>query len=356
MGLGVEGPRLGMAAPGYPIPRWAQRGLLGLGKKPISRRFLLAAKAPLAEAIISGVMLRALRSRIRLPLACAAIGMAAAAGLEVAAHRLVPEAWNLRGYRGRRLGAKAPGELRVATLGDSMTWGYGVRTGQAYPAVLEAALRDAVAGAYPVSVANLGFNDDGAVCFAPTLQAYAGLDPDVVILYAGREDAPRTTLDCGRFASPVFRATGLLPLSPLVAREWYYAWRFGSAARGYEQERRRSPAAAAAGSSRHVRLVIDVITSLVAAGRGAVLGTEPSFGRADPQCRDRHAELRLQAERLGSPMLRWVDSDALFGPGERDAMTLDGTHLTASGNARLAGAFVPAVLELAVRLGHPVAR
>jgi hypothetical protein len=66
---------------------------------------------------------------VRALLAVAAVGacLACVVGVEVfAAHRVRQTAWNVRGYRGRLLGKKAPGEVRIFAVGGSTTFGYTV--------------------------------------------------------------------------------------------------------------------------------------------------------------------------------------------------------------------------------------
>ena len=64
---------------------------------------------------------------------------------------------NAAGLRGREVEEeKLPGRRRVAVLGDSITFGYWVADGDAYPRQLEALLRAARPAAEPVEVLNFG--------------------------------------------------------------------------------------------------------------------------------------------------------------------------------------------------------
>ena len=136
---------------------------------------------------------------------------------------------NRWGYRGPVVGAKRPGETRIVMLGGSTVFGYGVFWDQAIPAVLERELRQADP-THPVSVINLGFNNEGAFALVPTLRDFAYLDPDVAIFYAGYNEGfgdlgPNTAVY--RHESPVFRAFGYFPILPLVLREKAVALRTG---------------------------------------------------------------------------------------------------------------------------------
>lgn len=130
--------------------------------------------------------------------------------------------YNLWGYRGPSLPAKRPGEVRVAMLGGSTAFGYGVTWEQAIPAVLEGELNRR-SGMPPVTVANLAYNNEGAYSFRYTLEDYLWLDYDMAILYEGYNDVPFNPPDANtqvfRHESPIFRLAGYLPIFPMVFRE-----------------------------------------------------------------------------------------------------------------------------------------
>ena len=127
--------------------------------------------------------------------------------------------YNVWGYRGPTVGRKEAGEYRVAVLGGSAAYGFGVRWDESMPALLGTRLRDVA----PVVVVNLAYNTQGAYAFVPTMDDYAYLKYDAVLLYESYNDllsdptAP--TRSVFRRESPVFRLTGYLPIFPIVARE-----------------------------------------------------------------------------------------------------------------------------------------
>jgi hypothetical protein len=128
---------------------------------------------------------------------------------------------NVWGYRGPTVPRRHSGEPRVAVLGGSTVFGYGVTWDQAFPAALERLLAASAPGPQ-WSVVNLGYNNEGAYSFRFTLEDFAYLEPDVVILYEGYndmigDDGPNTALF--RHSSPVFRLTGYMPILPLVFHE-----------------------------------------------------------------------------------------------------------------------------------------
>ena len=128
--------------------------------------------------------------------------------------------YNVWGYRGPSTGAKQPGEVRVAVLGGSTAYGYGVNWEDSIPALLERLL----AGESPaVTVVNLGYNNEGAHSLKFTLEDYLWLDYDIAVLYDGYNDvtldAPDANRQVFRRDSPVFRWTGYLPIFPIIFKE-----------------------------------------------------------------------------------------------------------------------------------------
>jgi hypothetical protein len=136
---------------------------------------------------------------------------------------------NRWGYRGPVAPGKKSGEVRVAMLGGSTMFGYGVSWSEAIPAVLERQLRERPDGTRFRTI-NLGFNNEGAFASLPTLQDFAWLDYDIVTLYHGYNDmlgdaAHNTAVY--RHQSPVFRLTGYYPILPLALQEKAMALRTG---------------------------------------------------------------------------------------------------------------------------------
>ncbi len=167
--------------------------------------------------------------RRKLVFAIAAIVMAFGAtvlallGADVLLHRRAERSagLNIWGYRGPTVPRRHAGQPRVAVLGGSTAFGYGVTWDEAFPAALERSLKASSPGPQ-WSVVNLGYNNEGAYAFRFTLEDFAYLEPDVVILYEGYndmvgDDGRNTSLF--RHGSPVFVLTGYMPILPLVFHE-----------------------------------------------------------------------------------------------------------------------------------------
>jgi lysophospholipase L1-like esterase len=123
----------------------------------------------------------------------------------------VPVRANRFGYRGPDWEvAKPTGAFRIALLGDSQTFGYGVREDDAYPASLERALRGRDPGrAWEVlNFAMIGFNtaQEAEACSLDAL----GFEPDLVILafFPNDVDPPVRPVDvAARPAAPTGAGT-----------------------------------------------------------------------------------------------------------------------------------------------------
>ena len=145
---------------------------------------------------------------------------------------------NMWGYRGPALGEKARAEFRIAVLGGSSVYGYGVLWNEAFPHVLEQELNArAPGGGATYRVANLGYPNEAAYSFQFTMDDYEHLASDMFILYEGYNDlGDEPRYQVFRRDSPIFRATGYLPIFPMVFQEKAFALRHGGdIAQGYRE-------------------------------------------------------------------------------------------------------------------------
>jgi lysophospholipase L1-like esterase len=299
---------------------------------------------------------------------------------------------NVWGYRGPVASKKRPGDVRIAVLGGSTVFGYGVMWDESFPAQLEQRL-NAGAGTRRFSVVNLGYNNEGAYSFRYTLEDYAYLHADVVCLYEGYNDLAGygANESIYRHASPLFRVTGYFPILPLVFREKAMAIRYGGdlnaayvaegktvfeptlAARAksgaltaaadigasIEQQIARlgteapAPTVAPAGRGcsapwiEYCQRVSAAIDYALAAGQRVIVVGQPHLtgdrGR-DRQIRQQRAVAAMVHERYaGRRDVQYVDLGGAVDLNQ-PAMAFDGMHLTREGNARIADRLVPTVL------------
>jgi hypothetical protein len=291
---------------------------------------------------------------------------------------------NIWGYRGPILGRKQPDERRIAVVGGSTAWGYGVPWIGSFPARAEQALnaiaRDAGRG--PVRVANLAFNNEGAYSFQFTLRDYAYLDYDVALLYTGYNDLHSDTWGGNtqviRRQSPIFRLTGYWPLIPVILPHRFPILQFlqrGGGRRAEFQpdlatqgptagnEIRRalkeqlgalserpggdsleSPQACSGRWVGYCGLVEAAIREAIARGERVLVVTEPYI--ADRHISQQRALAGMLRQRFGGdPRVHYANLGRLIDlrdPG----LSFDGMHLTARGNVRVAEALVPQLMEV----------
>jgi hypothetical protein len=307
--------------------------------------------------------------------------------------------YNRWGYRGVVLGAKRPREVRVAFLGGSTAFGYGVSWRETIPIYLEELLRARVPGGRPVTVANLGFPNDGAYSLRYTLEDYRYLHADIVCLYEGYNDLmadpDRPYVNVFRRASPVFRLTGYLPIFQVVFREKASLLLYGDSSGVYKRARGEAVTAfnpnitsratgealnAAVSISdslerqlgklskptpttvdhpettgcempwaHYCRGIFEAVDYALAAGQRVVVIGQPYLlkeGRARHEWQQRTMSAVLAQRYAGNPNLRYVNAGPSVDIGDK-RYGYDGMHLTAVGNRIVAGYLADPLLTVA---------
>jgi hypothetical protein len=280
-----------------------------------------------AALVIEGVLL-------------AAIGLVA---LDIRAHKRVESLGgvNMWGYRGPVLHEKQPNEVRIAIVGGDLAFGWGVAADEtlaAYVRRLVSLDLDRAGGANrPVVAVNLGAQGLGLSEYAPWIEHFAYLRPDVICVLPDPAGHP---LREGRFLpdrrSLVFDGFGYSPILPLVLQE-RGAMNHSTALRAAGQllELADAPASStvpmqgdAAGFIRS-----SVAAAAHAASRGVVVVLPPD------------ADDHLRGATSGDARVRAVDL-AEVAALRGDELRLDRFHLSAGGHSRAAEAVAPAVLQL----------
>jgi hypothetical protein len=152
---------------------------------------------------------RAIDAFLLCELACsAALGLAA---LDLFVHSRVAlrTGVNTWGYRGPATFHKTSNERRIAMVGGSAAFGVGVDSKESLPSQIELATQRA--GHLETSVVNLAEVGAGAGSYIQTLEDYAYLQPDLVVVYDGYASA-ESGVRRGRHASAVFRRFGYAPI------------------------------------------------------------------------------------------------------------------------------------------------
>ena len=296
--------------------------------------------------------------------------------------------YNVWGYRGPAVGGKEPGEWRLAVLGESTAFGYGVRWDEAIPAYLEQLLNaSGLPDGRSVRVVNLAFNNEGAYSYKFTLRDYDYLDYDGVLFYSGYNDLGSSNHHNFRHTSVVYRLTGYMPIFPVIFQEKAMALRYNgdleSAYRGRQtafqpnlgERATASALMAAARISRSLdqQFAIPMADTLdepaVAVGAacgprwahycgemhesvGIALGAEKHvLVVTQPYKVDHHVEQQdrlvefLRARFPANPRLHFANVGRTVDLKE-PALAYDGLHLTVRGNRIIAEALVPHVRPL----------
>ena len=330
-----------------------------------------------------------------------ALGTSALLGIDIYLHGRYQKSagYNVWGYRGPSVGRKKPGEYRIVMSGGSSAFGYGSNWDEAIPAQLERML-NASGGLPPVSVVNLGYNNEGAYSFRFTLEDYLWLDYDVACLYEGYNDTmgdpngPNVAVF--RHDSPVFRLTGYLPIFPIIFREKAAALMYGNVSELYRFGDKTvfRPNVAKRTAAESLRVAADVgdslsrqldrataeparrITDVASTGckppwqeycRSVLVATEVArqhdkqvlvvtqpyeLGKVGERHIEQQREMAAMLQRRfgGDPMVRYVNLGTtvdLYDP----ALSFDRMHLTAEGNRRVARALVEPVVAMAAVRG-----
>lgn len=290
--------------------------------------------------------------------------------------------YNVWGYRGPSLPARRANEWRVAMVGGSTVFGYGVRWHESIPVFLESLLRERLAASgTAVAVANLGWMAEGAHAFRFVLRDYAYLGVDTVVLYEGYNDlsdAPNRRLY--RQSSPVFRLTGYMPILPLIVQEKATLLAGGQQAVVFDATLARRTGVRALEGAQAVsdalarqldRLAPDVASDAdvsapavndcgrwidYCASVAAAIDESRAAGRrvlvvSQPRISAAHEEQQAALRRLVGQ--RYVQDRGVGYLDLSDAIDLrdqqvayDGMHLVPDGNRRIAAALVEPVLAL----------
>ena len=311
---------------------------------------------------------------------------------------------NLWGYRGPAIGKKRAGEYRVAVLGGSSAYGYGVTWNEAMPHQLEDLLMDQTERpADRFRVVNLGYNNEGVYSFTFTQRDYDYLQPDLICLYEGYNDLSGDpqgeNRSVFRRTSPVFRLTGYLPIFPIIFKEKaammlaggdpsaLYSSSHKTTFRPNLATQATADALRTAGEigqsleqqlgriavepPRHVgavdgtgckypwgqycRSIGDAIGLALERRRQVLFITQPYMPGA--YLRQRHMEQQREAAAMvarrfaGNPNVGYVNLGETIDLDDQ-RLSFDHMHLTAEGNRRAAAALVAPVTQMAARATH----
>ena len=253
---------------------------------------------------------------------------------------------NVWGYRGRpRL---KPVGLRVAIVGGSAAYGYGVDWENAMPYYVDSAIErwgQRVPSPVKVDAVNLAALGDGAASYVHTLRTYEYLRPDIVCIYDGYSGMGTTGAFGARHASIVFRATGYFPiLDDVVARR---EPRMSADRAGVDPMLRddaTGDVTCGGGSRAYCEAIAGTVAWARAHGMSAAVVTPPYISRRHAA---QQASLALMlAERFGGDRrFRYLNMGTKIDLRDRN-LSFDGVHLTPRGNQTMAQELTPPLFEV----------
>ena len=290
------------------------------------------------------------------------------------------------GYRGPVARQRRPYEIRVAIVGGTRAFGWGVPA-SALPAELGRVTMlttDRPGGdARPVAVVNLGRMGAVPDDYPEIIEHFAYLQPDYICVFDDlgvRGGSPTTGTGA---TSGIYQLTGYAPALPLVSREKGMIWRLGDVRLGYAApgaaghsstsltgrvagrtleaagqmlaaadqtlsllvSRHHTPSSLDPAAGAYAGAMIAAIESAHRHARGVIVVTSPA--ETVGQAANLHALHAALDGRIGSaPWLRRVnlgDDDALSSDA---GLRLDGWNYSSAGVAKVAGRIVPALLSL----------
>ncbi len=141
---------------------------------------------------------------------------------------------NMWGYRGPVAHAKRPREVRIAVVGGTRAFGWGLTASGTTASSMNTRMMLVIdrpgTEPPPLVILNLGRPGDRVADYPATIAHYAPLQVDFICLYddLGAGDVRPNWIDSG-----VFALTGYMPMLPLALHEKGLAFRFGSVIQGY---------------------------------------------------------------------------------------------------------------------------
>jgi hypothetical protein len=243
---------------------------------------------------------------------------------------------NMWGFRGAtRLEAVG---RRVALVGGSAAFGYGVDVTKSMPHYLGYFLdRKSLKAPHPtrVDLVNLAAAGDGASSFVKTLRAYAYLKPDTVCIYDGYAGPALGGVDGVRHRSFVFRATGYFPVLGDVAagRESLASPAFAIVDPMLRGDEPRDPTCEGASRS-YCAAIADTVAWAVDRGLLAAVVTPPYVSRRH-EAQQASLAAMLRTRFGGNPRVHYFNMGRVVDLAD-PRMSFDGVHLTARGNQTIA--------------------
>ncbi|MEP7309678.1 MAG: hypothetical protein ABJA98_29575 [Acidobacteriota bacterium] len=278
--------------------------------------------------------------------------------LDVRAHARVEQLGgvNVWGYRGPVMRTKRADEVRVAVVGGSLAFGWGVAASETVAPTIRqllALVLDVRGGpSITVTAVNLGAMGAPWSEYRSQIAHFAYLRPDVLCLYLD-PDARSAGQRLPPADSGIAMLTGYVPMLPLVLQEKAERlWTGGAVVAGTGRAlgaldrslHRILGAQPAVAADLPFDEIAGSVSDALTIARGVVVIIPPPFSSRDTIARDGFAD-RIRARYAGEMRVRIVDLDQVPDLAD-DGLRLDGRNLSVAGHARVAEEVVPTVLDL----------
>jgi lysophospholipase L1-like esterase len=258
--------------------------------------------------------------------------------------------YNIEGYRGDSLGDKKVGEYRIACFGGSTTFGFGGPADASWPQQLQALLR----ASNNFSVVNLGANNQGIYGINYDVQHYSYLNYDMAILYNGETDRSPDVLSTLNFRGDdvfceyfgyktmlgFYIKEALRRLTPVAKEERKLVFDASvktdsseaNVSSYYQAFNNRAIALLDSGKTPYAAYIAqmeEVLNYLVTRKIRTVVVCQPgAYESVQQHC------VRDLLHRKFEGLVQYVNLSELFP--SMQLVSIDGMHLTASGNKRVA--------------------
>lgn len=262
---------------------------------------------------------------------------------------------NSLGLRGPEIPlAKPEGTFRVAALGDSLTFGYGILAGEAWPAALERALNEdpAQLGARAVEVLNFGVSGYNVADEVLVLRHKAlAFEPDVVVVGYFLNDAQTAPLQP---LQRYFHEPRLWERSHVL--RLIDGWRFARGKARFGLDGHLYHHAAGGAGWRMVTRSFDEMHAIGAEqGVPVLVATLPGFAPfpdwAAYRWSDLHARILAAARASGLETLDLVPAFQESGRAPKE-LSIDSEHPNAAGQEIVARAIAGEIRRIVTQRGH----
>jgi len=263
---------------------------------------------------------------------------------------------NIWGYRGAVMLQKAPNEIRIAVVGGTLAFGWGVAASETLApnlAFQSAIVLDAPGRpAHRVTGVNLGAEGLSPPGYASRLESYRYLLPDIVCIYIDPPGLATGRAFLPREESVVFASTGYVPMLPLVLID--KGTSTGSSAMagaGRLLERLDRVTYRALYGQRPVYMasgpdpIEQTVRVALRFARGVVVIAPPYTDDSGDVSMHQALAAMVASTFHDEPRVRFIDLGDVDELAD-DGLKLDELNFSAAGHSRIAGQVAPVVLHL----------